>query len=512
MYVKNKRLTVKTNYITKFEPLKLFYKVMKKLLVIALISSFCLSAFAGDDGYKIKIKFKGLKDTTVYLGSLFGNKQYYKDTARVDANGMCVFDGKEPLPGGSYSVIFNNMELFQLIVNESYIELETDTVNYVKNMVVKKSEENKLFFKDILYVGDKQKTIGELQAKLADEKTTEIEKKNIQTNIEKIFGEINQYRMDVIKNYPNTFFAATFRAMKEPEIPEFAEEKNDSTIRYKKYYYMKDHFWDDFDFKDDRLMRTPIYHNKLEKYFNKIVLQHPDSINAEADRIMAKTTFGSEIYKYTVHYITNNFEKSKYMGMDAVFVHMALKYYTHELAYWVDSAQVEKIRERAIVQEPLLLGKKAINLSLLDTGRTWVNMYKINADYTVLVFWDPECGHCKKELPKLAAYYETIRNKNIAVYAVSSDHNDNWKKFIIEHKLDFINVAVPQEVYKDQQKVNEYVLSGLTDVKSLNYSKTYDIFTTPQIYLLDKDKIIIGKKLDTELLQQVLEQRMNNKK
>ncbi|MBI2281195.1 MAG: redoxin domain-containing protein, partial [Bacteroidetes bacterium] len=131
---------------------------------------------------------------------------------------------------------------------------------------------------------------------------------------------------------------------------------------------------------------------------------------------------------------------------------------------------------------------------------------------TVLVFWDPECGHCKKELPKLATYYETIKDKNIAVYAVSSNHDDAWKKFIVEHKLDFINVAVPQEVYKDQQKVNEYVLSGLTDVKSLNYSKTYDIFTTPQIYLLDKDKIIIGKKLDTELLQQVLEQRMNSKK
>jgi peroxiredoxin len=512
MYVKNKRLTVKTNYITKFEPLKLFYKVMKKLLVIAIISSFCLSAFAGDDGYKIKIKLKGLKDTTCYLGNYFGNKQYYKDTARVDANGICVFQGKEPLPGGIYSVIFNNMMLFELVVNEPIIEIETDTLNYVKNMVIKKSEENKLFYKHLLFVGDKQKTMVDLQAKLSDEKTSETEKKEIQQNLEKINEEIKQLRLDIMNNNPKSFVTTIFKAMKEPEVPEFAEEKNDSTIRYKKYYYMKDHFWDDFDFKDDRLMRTPIYHNKLEKYFNKIVLQHPDSINAEADRIIAKTTFGSEIYKYTVHYITNNFEKSKYMGMDGVFVHMALKYYTHELAYWVDSAQVEKIQERAIVQEPLLLGKKAINLSLLDTGRTWVNMHKINADYTVLVFWDPECGHCKKELPKLAAYYETIRNKNIAVYAVSSNHDEAWKKFIVEHKLDFINVAVPQEVYKDQQKVNEYVLSGLTDVKSLNYSKTYDIFTTPQIYLLDKDKIIIGKKLDTELLQQVLEQRMNIKK
>ena len=151
-----------------FETLNNFYKVMKKLLVIAIISSFCLSAFAGNEGYKIKIKFKGLKDSTVYLGNYFGNKQYYKDTARIDANGICVFQGKEPLPGGIYSVIYNNMMLFELVVNEPLIEIETDTLNYVKNMVIKKSEENKLFYKHLLFVGDMQRQSMELQAKLSD--------------------------------------------------------------------------------------------------------------------------------------------------------------------------------------------------------------------------------------------------------------------------------------------------------------------------------------------------------
>jgi len=194
------------------------------------------------------------------------------------------------------------------------------------------------------------------------------------------------------------------------------------------------------------------------------------------------------------------------MGMDAVFVHMAKNYYTHDLAFWVDSAQIEKVQERATTLEPLLVGKVTPNLSLLDTaGNTWVNMHKLSADFIVLVFWDPECGHCKKEMPKLAQYYETIRDQNILVYAVSSDHNDAWKKFIQDNKMDFINVAVPQEVYKDQQKVNEYVLGGLTDLASLNYSATYDIFSTPQVYLLDKDKKIVGKKLDTDLLKQVFE-------
>ena len=478
---------------------------MKKLLVIAILSSICLPTFSANDGYKIKIKFNGLKDTVCYLGNYFGDKQYYKDTARVDVNGVCVFDGQEPLPGGIYSVIFNNMLLFEVVVNEPIIEIETDTTNYVKNMVIKKSEENKLFYKQLLFVGDKQKTTMELQAQLNDSTVAESKKIEIQAQLTKIAEEIKNFRLEIIQNNPNTFVAVILKAMKEPEIPEFSEIKNDSTLRFAKYFYMKDHFWDDFDFKDDRLVRTPIYHTKLDRYFNKIVVQFPDSINKEADNTVAKTTFGSDMYKYTVNYITNNFEKSKYMGMESVFIHMGLKYYTHELAYWVDSAQIEKIRERALAMEPLQIGKKAINLTLLDTAGVWRDFHSLKTDFTVLVFWDPECGHCKKELPKLAAYCETIKQKSISIYAVSSSHDEAWKKFIRDNKLNFINVAVPQEVYTDQLKVNEYVLGGKTDVKSLNYHLTYDIFTTPQIYLLDKNKIIVGKKLDTELLKQVLE-------
>lgn len=483
---------------------------MKKLLAILFIFGFCFSTFAGNNGYKIKIKINGLKDTTCYLGNYYGNKQYYKDTARVDGNGVCVFEGNEPLPGGIYTLIYNNTMLFEILVNEPVIELETDTTNYVKKLVVKKSEENKLFYEHLFFITEKQRAIQVLQKKMesADEKG----KEKIKTDIKKLSEEIKDFRLNIIKNNPKSLVSVIFNAMKEPESPSFEEEKNDSIVRYLQYNYLKNHFWDDFDFADERLVRTPIYHNKLDRYLNKIIFQRPDTINKEADWILSQTKPDSELFKYAVHYITNTFEKSKIMGMDGVFVHMAKNYYTHDLAFWVDSAQIEKIQERATALDPLLVGKVTPNLKLLDTASiNWVNLHQLKADFTVLVFWDPECGHCKKELPKLAQYYETIRDQNVLIYAVSSDHNEAWKKFIRDNKMDFINVAVPQEVYKDQQKVNEYVLTGKTDIASLNYSATYDIYSTPQVYLLDKDKKIVGKKLDTDLLKQVLETQFNIK-
>ena len=133
-------------------------------------------------------------------------------------------------------------------------------------------------------------------------------------------------------------------------------------------------------------------------------------------------------------------------------------------------------------------------------------MYKdVEAEYTALIFWDPDCGHCKKEIPKLAHYIDSVKSIiDIKVYSVSSHHNEQWKKFINDNNLDFINVAVPQEVYKDQQKATEYIIKGLTDLKSLNYNITYDVYTTPQLYLLDKSKTIIAKKLDAALLKTVI--------
>ena len=148
----------------------------------------------------------------------------------------------------------------------------------------------------------------------------------------------------------------------------------------------------------------------------------------------------------------------------------------------------------------------SINLSLLDTsGTNWESLHNIKAKYTVLVFWDPDCGHCVKELPKLSNAVDSLKKTlDIKVFSVSSNHSEEWKAFIKKNNIDFINVAVPMEAY-DQNKATQFIIDGHTDIKSLNYNKTYDIFSTPQIYLLDSKKIIIGKKLDSGLLVKVLE-------
>jgi peroxiredoxin len=483
---------------------------MKNFLTLSIVLLFSFSAFSQKDAFKIKMTVKGLQDSSCYLINYFGNQRYYKDTSTFNKEGVVIFSGKEHHPGGIYGVYTSGKLLFEIVINgEPLVELETDTLDYINNMVVKKSEENKIFFDHLKFITKKQQESEPFRKKQAQAGLTEKETKEVNDELAKIGKEINDYRVDIINKYPNLFVSVIFKTMREPEIPEFEDVKNDSIKRQLKYDYLKAHYFDDVDFSDARINYTPLYHNKIEKYFESIVIPHPDTIMKEIDMLVPKAKANDEIFKYTVHYLLSHYERSKIMGMDGVFAHVGLNYYTHELAFWVDSAQVEKVQERARKIFPLMIGKPIINLSLLDTGGVnWVNLYKVEAEYTILIFWDPECGHCKKELPKIAHYIDSVKNSiDVKVYSVSSDHTEEWKKFIRDNKLDFINVAVPQEVYKDQQLATEYIVKGFTDLKSLNYQTTYDIVSTPQIYLLDREKKIIAKKMDAALLQEVLEKK-----
>ena len=489
---------------------------MNKLLLVILLLSVSLTVFGQKNNYKIKMKIDGMKDSTCYLISHFGNQRLYKDTANFSSNGILIFDGKEHHPGGIYSLYTGGKILFDFVINaENLIDLETDTIDYIGNMKVKKSKENLAFFNYQKFIIDKQTESQPIRNKLNSKEISDNEKQELISNLNKIGKEVAAYRSNAIKINPNLFSSVILTLMKEPEPPDYKEIQNDSIIRLLKYEYIKNHFFDDVDFSDSRINHTPFYHNKLDKYFKSIVYPIPDSIISSVDYILGEAKANDELFKYSIQTLFNKYVKSKIMGMDAVYAHIGEKYYTHEIAFWADSVQIEKIQEQSRKLSPLLLGKQAINLTLLDTnGTSWINMHKdVQADYTVLVFWEASCGHCKKELPKLAQYIDSVKSTvDIKVYSVSKNHDKEWKKFIRDNNLDFVNVAIPKEVFENQQTATELILTGKTDLKSLNYSSTYDIFSTPQVYLLDKNKIIIGKKLDTDLLKTVIKKEESRKK
>ena len=293
------------------------------------------------------------------LACYYGDKNYIKDSAKANGKGEVVFINADKYDQGIYLFVQPNKKYFDFVMDEGQnFSLETDTTDFIKNMKVKGSEENRFFFEYQNFMGTKQKLIEPYRNQLKTMKNKD-SVKTVQDKIAAIDKDVIAYKIDFIKNNPKTFVTKLFKAMEEPIVPEapiLSNGRKDSTFAYR---YFKSHYFDNIDFSDDRILRTPIFQNKIKYYLDKLTPQTPDSIDISCDYIAEKAKANNEIFKYLVGWMTYNYESSMNMGFDAIFVHLVEKYYVTKQAFWVDSTQLYKVINRAYILKPLLLGKKA---------------------------------------------------------------------------------------------------------------------------------------------------------
>lgn len=438
---------------------------------------------------EIKITVKGLENSNMILAFYSGDKQYVKDTVQFDSKGVAMIKADTALPGGIYLAVFPKLgnRYFELIMSEPKFQMETDTTELAGKMKVFNSIENKLFYDDMLSLNTIRKRSDSLSAELKKPENEAVSE-TIKNELKKMDAAVKVQREKIMEQHPGTLYAKVLKAMKEPEVPEAPrDEKGNITDSTFQWYWYKTHYWQNVDLNDDRLLRTPVFHNKLQQYYTRTVYQIPDSLSAAADDLLKKVNPEGDIFKYMLVYFLNTMANSKIMGMDAVYVHLVKNYYAKGYATWVDSAQLAKIVERGTILEPLLMGKKAQDITLADsTLKKYYSLHSLPNKYTVLCFWDPDCGHCKKEVPVLLEEYHKLKKKgiDIEVYApaiMGKDKMEDWTKFIAEKGLDWINVADP--------------------FRQNNFRYEWDVQSTPQIYILDKNKVIIAKRIGAEQVE-----------
>ncbi len=446
--------------------------------------------------YVIKVKIDALKDSTCFLASYYAEYQSIEDTARADKNGVFTFNGKKKLDAGMYMLVKNKRKLFDFLVldNDQHFGLETDTLDYNGHMKVNGSAENKLFFDYLNWLSRKQIEAEKYRNRFKEIKNTDKDSaKIIELKLSGMDKEVKEYMSDFMKKHPDHFTSKFLKATMEIEIPPaplLSNGRRDTTFGY---LYYKKHYFDNIDLSDERLLRTPMYTPKLKQYFETMVMQNPDSIIKEGDLIISKAQANKETFKYCVGYMTYNYEISKVMGFDAVFVHEALTYYKTGKAFWSNESQTKKIVSKALQLDSVLIGRMAPNLIMEDSlvGLTSdFNTYSLNnlkSKYTILYFWDPDCSHCQKETPKLLEFYKTIQPKyQVEVYAVGVvSELGPWRKYIREKKLSWINVV--------------------DAFNNTHYKHIYDVYSTPVLYILDEHKRIIAKRLETDQIEEFLQ-------
>jgi peroxiredoxin len=469
----------------------MFSKFIQVFLSFVVFAS--SAALAENPAYRIEVKIKDFKGDVCYLGYPYGDKKYLADTAEINSQGSFVFEGNKALDGGLYFIYNPNNLYFDLIVAEPYFTLETDTLDYINHMKVEGSKENQIFFDFQRFMREKQKAAGELTEKQKNA-ATEVEKEALTAQLNELDTEVKAYRSNIFEEYPETFTATFIKSTIPIEVPESPKDENgketDPNFAYK---YYKEHFFDNIDFSDSKMLRTPNFYAKIEEYMEKLTVKHPDSVIESAHVVIDKCEGNDEVFRYCVVNLTYKYETSNIMGMDKVFVDLSENYYLTGKAFWADSALTAKIQDRVERIKPNLIGNPAPKLVLLDTLLKPVSLNSIQSDYIVLYFYDPDCGHCKKKTPVLRDLYnDKLKTMGVKVVAVDiKTETDKWKKYIKEQKLNWINLSDPE-------------------VRS-NFRYEYNIETTPQIYILDDRKKIIAKKLDVEQIEEFINKQIEFK-
>ncbi|MCE2996555.1 MAG: thioredoxin-like domain-containing protein [Cyclobacteriaceae bacterium] len=465
---------------------------MKRVSLLFVFLGCAIASFS-QNGYRIDFKIKSWKDTTVYLGSFFGETNVIRDTAQVKG-GVFYFDGKTALPEGAYYLVLAKNKLFDFVVGkDQFFSMETSASNYlqideyIKNLTIKGDLDNQLFFENLQFIGAQSGEAEPIIKTLKDSTLKDDQKKEAREAFAKLNEKVMNYQKQLIEKNPTTVTARLLnvtRTIDVPAPPKNADGSIDSTFQLR---YYREHFFDHLDLGDDAMVRLPrpFYQEKVKEYLDKLFVPAPDTIMNAITSMMNKAKKNKETYKYLGYSLMVMYQAPEIMGLDEVFVRLYDKYYASgEMDYWANASIKKSLKDYADKIRISMIGRVGANLIMQDQNLQPRSMYDIKNKYTILFIFDPDCGHCREETPKLVEFYNKSKAKyNFEVFAVSSDTSiAKMKKFINEFKTPWITVNGPRTYMKE------------------HYSKYYHSETTPTIYILDDKKKIIAKKLPVKQL------------
>lgn len=440
--------------------------------------------------YAIKVRIKGFKNVNIFLADNFADKQYFRDTCKLDATGTGTFTGAPKLQRGMYMIVFPELNFwFELpITDDQVFTFEADTTMDETKIKVEGSVENEAFVKyqtQRALNGRKRYEL-EQQIKIAENAGNAELKKALTDQRDSLDKFDFNFRDNYIKNNPTHLLTKIFKGFQAIKIP---TNPNPSDSMFE-YNYYKTHYWDNIDFSESGLIRAPqgLLTRKIDDYIDKVVIQDYDSLTKAVDFCIGKTLPYTEIQKYFVQYLTQKFQDRKVMCQDNVTIHLISKYYCTGSAWWYDDTTgKKKMCEEATKAIPTMCGKIAPDLNLSDTAGNFHRLYQNMGKFTIVFFYDPTCSHCKAAIPIVNAVYQKYKAYGVKIYAIASEGKYiEWKKMVKDNKeiQDWLNVCKTNEYYP--WPYNRYY---------------YNIQSNPTMFILDENAKILGKKIDENQLE-----------
>lgn len=431
-----------------------------------------------------------MQEGKVKFIAVFADQNYILDSTMADANGKFELKSKSAIPGGYFYAILPDYSNFHFIIDERpFFSMTAEKSDIIATMQVENSVDNEMLYESFKMQGrHDEDTKALLELKNAAGTPPETLQK-VDSLLNAMLLERKSQLLSFQKAHPNALFTKFKTAGQNPELVD-VRLPNGEVDRERQLELFRQMFWDNVDFKDDRLLRTPVLANKLKRFILELTPQHPDSIIRQADFIIKKSMVNKEMFKFFSNWIALKFQptQTKVMDGEAVFVHILDKYFdTKEKAFWATDKDLADFKKKVFEMKASLLNRKGPDVISTDLYGNTRSIYEIQSEFVIVFMYDPDCDHCQKETPLLKNFYKEWKAKGVEVFAIILNATDEeWRNFVNKYGThDWINVHDPTN-------------------RSI-YAKYY-VDITPELYVLNKERKIIGKNLKVEQVPFIIEQ------
>lgn len=467
-----------------------------RAVLIGVVMCCQLTLFAQKTA-KIDFQITGFPASYAYIGCYRDGLTYRLDSVSVDQQGTFSFTKSDLQPGMCF-VAANGARLFDFILPASSDTFSiTGKMDETPELTSTNSPENAAYFQ---FERQRQVIEAKIIARqsmydMVKDATNSDPKslKPIEIEIDGYYKSIDSMARVFISTYPQHLYGRMLKSVRPPDPPKSVTPTLKGQVNPVYRRWMRRHYWDYTDFKDESLLNNAFWPTFFDNYFDRFVTPVPDSITKAVDEVVQLMPKDGAFYRFAVLHFVQSFEMNEAPGADQIFVHMVDKYLKIKETPWLDIATLTRLEYKSSIAKPVLTGKKAPTLELSDEQKKPVKLDTIGGKLTLLIFYSPLCNHCMEVMPQVYQTWLDARTFGVQAVAVSVDEQyRNWQQFVRQQHWEWYDLADP---------------SGKND-----FEKIYPTNNLPVIYLLDKDKRILRKRIKPDALRDVLKLYLNNLK
>jgi len=449
--------------------------IRRTIAIVLLALSF--TAFSQD--YEISGTITGLENEDVYLMKLMGEKRWIVDTAQTDLTGAFTFQLDEGFTPGMYMVIKGPGQAVELIFNKEDIQFTTSGFNNEDAIQIISSVENLIYYDYLGIKGMNLYKLDVLKNFLANYPPNDEFFMDAITQYNFLKNQLNNRIDELVTNNPNTL-AARYLETDRPLIVDPVLTPHEQNL-----FAKKNHF-NNINFNDTMLIRSTILTSKVVSYLS--LFQNDANSQEEledymlmgVDTVLGYAQANQLVYEFVVDFLISGFES---IGFEKGLEYIAD---ASSLGQFCENTERKlKLENKMELIKKLAIGKQAPSFSTTDIEGKAIILDEITAKKTILVFWASWCPHCDEVMPIINSYYG---NKDeLEVITISIDESrDELMKSLNDSNYGWINIA---ELAGWNGKIVE----------------EYGIVATPSIFVLDRNKIILGKPVGKVELKKFLE-------